>query len=74
MLALLGVGTINNQLRINQANARLASQAANGQRALNRTCRLLPVSKKMYTDALRRQVITAGDYDLVVSTATAVCP
>lgn len=73
-LALLGVGTINNQLRINQANERLAAQALAGQRALNRTCRLVPISKKIYVDALERDVITPDDYDLVVSSAAQICP
>jgi hypothetical protein len=72
-LALLGVGTINNQLRINKANARLADQAENGQKALTRQCSLFPVSKKLYADMLERRVITAEDYDLVVSTATTAC-
>lgn len=72
-LGLLGAGTINNQLRINQANARLAEQAENGQRALTRQCSLFPVSRKLYADMLDRRVITAADYDLVVSTATTAC-
>jgi hypothetical protein len=73
-LALLGVGTINNQLRINKANAVLSAQAESGQKALNRQCMLLPVGKKLYGDALDRRVITAADYDLVISTADTACP
>lgn len=73
-LALLGIGTINNQLRINQANERLAAQARAGQQSLNRTCRLVPVSKKIYVDMLERDVITPEDYDLVVSSAAQICP
>lgn len=73
VLAGLGLGTITNQLKINDANARLAAQAMNGQRSLNRTCQLLPVSRKIYTDALKRGVVNADDYDLVLSTATRVC-
>jgi len=73
-LALLGVGTINNQLRINQANEILAAQARAGQQSLNRTCRLVPISKKIYVDMLERGKITADDYDLVVSSAAQICP
>lgn len=73
-MAVLAAGTISNQLRINDANTRLAQQAANGQKALTRQCQLFPISKKLYTDALGRRVITAGDYDLIVSTAARVCP
>lgn len=73
-LGLLGVGTINNQLRINQANERLAAQARSGQQALNRTCRLVPVSRKIYVDMLERDKITPEDYDLVVSSAAQICP
>jgi hypothetical protein len=73
-LGLLGAGTINNQLRINQANALLARQARNGQLSLDRTCRLLPVSKKIYADMVERHVITVEEYDLVLSTANTVCP
>ena len=73
-LALLGAGTINNQLRINKANEALAKQARSGQLALNRTCRLVPVSKKIYVDMLERRKITPEDYDLVVSSAVSICP
>lgn len=73
VLGLLGAGTISNQLRINRANAILADQAESGQRALNRQCSLFPVSKKLYADMLERRVISAEDYDLVVSTATTAC-
>jgi hypothetical protein len=73
-LALLGVGTVNNQLRINKANETLSTQAQAGQRALTRQCKLLPVGRKLYTAALERGEITAADYDLVLSTATTACP
>lgn len=74
LLAVLGAGTISNQLKINQANAILARQARAGQMSLNRTCRLLPISEKIYTDMLDRGKITAEDYALVLSTANRVCP
>lgn len=73
-LGLLGFGTINNQLRINDANAKLAAQAANGQKALNRTCELLPISLKIYTDNLKRGVISAEDFATVTGTAAKACP
>ena len=73
-IAQIGVGTINNQLRINKANAALAQQARAGQQSLNRTCRLIPVSKKIYVDMLERGKITPEDYDLVVSSAAQICP
>lgn len=74
LLAALGAGTISNQLMINKANATLATQAENGQKALTRQCALLPIGKKIYTDALERRVISAADYDLVLSTANTACP
>lgn len=73
-MALLAVGTISNQLRINTANSRLRAQALNGQRALNRQCALLPVSKKLFADAVQRDVISAEDFAAIVSTAAAACP
>lgn len=72
-LALLSIGTITNQLKINAANSKLAIQASNGQKSLVRTCRLLPVAQKMYGDALQRGVITVTDYRLVFSTAVQAC-
>lgn len=73
VLALMGVGTINNQLRINKANAVLAAQAQAGQKALDRQCQLFPVGKKLYRDMLVRGKITADDYELVLSTANTAC-
>ena len=72
-LGLLGVGTISNQLKLNQTNARISEQASAGARGLVRQCQLLPVGKKLYADALERRVISAEDYDLVVSTASTAC-
>lgn len=72
-MALLGIGTINNQLRINAANQVLREQAKNGQRALTRQCSLIGVSKKIYADMLERGKITTGDYELVFSTAQRAC-
>ncbi len=72
-LALLGAGTINNQLRINDANTRLARQAADGARALDRQCRIRPVSKKLYADAFERGVVSADDVALVLDTAAQAC-
>lgn len=74
VLGVMGIGTISNQLRLNGVNAKFAEQARNGQLGLDRTCRLLPVSKKLYADMLERGKITPADYDLVLSTASAVCP
>lgn len=73
-MALLAIGTVSNQLKINAANNTLRRQAENGQRALNRQCALLPVSKKIYADALDRRVISADDLAAILSTAAAVCP
>lgn len=73
VIALLSIGTISNQIRINAANARLERNAMNGQRALIRQCALLPVGKKIYVDALRRRVITGEDYQLVLSSAVRAC-
>jgi hypothetical protein len=69
-----GGGTIYNQLAINATNGRIKDQARNGQLSLNRTCRLLPITKK----ALRRHA-RAGSHHarglrLVLSTANTVCP
>lgn len=72
-LALLGVGTINNQLRINQANARLAQQASDGAKALARSCRLAGVSRKIYVDMLQRKVITSDDFALFTDTLQRAC-
>jgi hypothetical protein len=74
VVLLLSLGTIRNQLSINATNERIKNQARAGQLSLNRTCRLLPVSKKVYGDMLERDVITPADYDLVLSTADTVCP
>jgi hypothetical protein len=74
VVLLLSVGTIRNQWAINTANGQITAQARNGQLSLNRTCRLLPITKKAYGDMLKRRVITAGDYSLVLSTANTVCP
>lgn len=74
VLAGLGLGTVSNVLRLNGVNAKFAAQARNGQAGLNRQCRLVPVSKKIYADELARGKITADDFALVVSTAAAVCP
>lgn len=74
-LAVLGVGTINNQLRLNKANATLAAQAMNGQRALTRTCRLVPIGHKLYVwaQADPTSKITVADVALVQSTAAQAC-
>lgn len=74
VLALLGAGTISNVIRLNATSARVRDQAAAGQAGLDRQCRLFPVSKKIYADALDRGKITAGDFGLIVSTAETVCP
>jgi hypothetical protein len=74
VVLLLSLGTIRNQLAINMTNERIQSQARAGQQSLNRTCRLLPVSKKVYGDMLERDVISPTDYALVLSTANTVCP
>jgi hypothetical protein len=77
LLALLGFGTISNQVRINRANATLAAQAEAGQKGLDRQCKLLPVGKKLYAWGLKNSKesgITPADYDLVISTANTACP
>jgi hypothetical protein len=74
LVVLLAAGTIYNQLAINATNGRIKDQARNGQLSLNRTCKLLPVSMKVYGDMLARGVITPADYSLVLSTANTVCP
>lgn len=74
VMALLGAGTVSNQFKINAANDRLRAQAEAGARGLARQCQLLPISKKLYADALDRHVISAGDYGLIVSTAVQYCP
>lgn len=73
LMALLSVGTISGQVRINSTNARIAAQADAGARGLVRQCRLLPVGKKLYGDALERGKITPADYELVISTADTAC-
>lgn len=74
LLVLLSAGTISNQLRLNAQSAKFRAQAANGQRSLNRQCALVPISKKIYADAVNRRVISADDFGRIVSTAAAVCP
>jgi hypothetical protein len=74
LVVLLAVGTIYNQLAINATNGRIKAQAHAGQLSLNRTCRLLPVSKKYALDMLERGKITPADYALVLSSASTVCP
>lgn len=73
-MALLAFGTVSNQLKINAANTALANQARNGQRALNRQCLLLPISKKLYADAVSRGKITPEEFGLIVSTGEQYCP
>lgn len=72
-MSALAVGTISNQFRINAANTQLKTQAANGQKALVRQCKLVGVSQKMYADALRRGVIESADFTLFVLTAQQAC-
>lgn len=72
-MALLAVGTISNQVRINTANTKLRAQAENGQKSLNRQCRVLPISLKLYADALQRGKITVADYAEVASTGDTTC-
>jgi hypothetical protein len=72
-LALLGAGTISNQIRINQANATLAQNAADGAAALARSCKLAGVSRKIYMDVLRRDVITSEDFALFSDTLQRAC-
>lgn len=73
VLALLGAGTISNVVRLNATSARVRDQAAAGQAGLDRQCRLLPVGRKLYADALQRGKITTDDFELVVSTANVAC-
>lgn len=72
-LAALSVGTISNVVRQNAISARVQDQAAAGQAGLDRQCRLLPVGRKLYADALQRGKITTDDFELVVSTANVAC-
>lgn len=74
VMALLAVGTVSNQLKINAANTQLKAQAMNGQRALNRQCALLPISEKLYADAVARRVIVPAELGLIVSTGEQYCP
>lgn len=74
VLAILSYLTISNQLETNRINAVIAQQAQAGQSNLTRTCRLVPISKKIYMDMLDRRKITADDYDFVVSSAAQICP
>lgn len=72
-ITFLSVGTISNQFRINATNSRVSDQAESGQRALDRQCRLLPISRKVYAEMVDRGVITVAEYDLVFSTAARAC-
>lgn len=72
-LAALSVGTISNVIRANAISARVQGQALAGQKGLDRQCKLAPIGRKLYTDALQRGKITADDYALVVSTANVAC-
>lgn len=73
VLAGLSVGTVRNTLKTNQANAKLAQQAADGAVALRRSCRLAGVSKKIYVDNLQRGVITGDDFALFSDTLQQAC-
>ena len=73
-MALLAAGTISNQLRINEANSRLRAQAANGQAALTRACRLAPNGVLIQRDALERGVISAKQFTAYLSATTHACP
>lgn len=72
-MALLAVGTISNQIKINAANTQLRAQAENGQRSLTRQCKLAAIGRKFYADALRRGVITLSDFDLFVMSTQQAC-
>lgn len=72
-MALFGAGTISNQLRLNSTNARIHEQARAGQLGLNRQCSLLPISERLYADAVRRGVITNADYAQIYETAKLAC-
>lgn len=73
VLALMGIGTISNQVRINRANAVLSQQASDGAKALARSCKLAGVSKKIYVDNLQRKVITSDDFALFTDTLQQAC-
>jgi hypothetical protein len=73
VIALVAVLTVSNQVRINHTNRELARQAHAGQLGLNRTCALVPISKKIYADFLHRGVITRQDYLRVFGTAERAC-
>jgi hypothetical protein len=73
-VALISYGTISNQVRLGAVNARFRAQAIAGQRALDRQCRLLPVSLKLYGYALEQHVITAEEYRQIVATGARYCP
>lgn len=53
--------------------SRVASQSEMGQKARTVQCRLVPVARKVYTDAEVRRVITAEDLRLYTS-VFALCP
>jgi len=74
VIALLSAGTISNQLRLNKQGEQFRAQAENGQRALNRACRLAPNGVLIQRDALERGVITAKQFAAYVSATTHACP
>lgn len=73
ILGLLGIGTVSNVLRLNATSEKIRAQAESGQAALDRQCKLLPVGRKLYTDALKRGVISGDDFELVLSSANVAC-
>lgn len=74
VMSILAVGTVSNVLRLNNTNSRLRAQAMNGQHALNRQCALVPITAKVYADAVSRRVITAREFGRIVGSAAAICP
>lgn len=54
-------------------SSKVAAQAEAGALARDRSCALLPVTRKIYDDAERRRVIDANDVRQVFGTAEQLC-
>lgn len=54
--------------------SRVQLQAVAGQHARTIQCQVAPVGRKVYTDALRRGVITPHDFGVYTQVVTFSCP
>lgn len=73
ILALLGVGTIYNVVRNQEAFNRLGAQSTAGAQAKIRQCKLFPISNKLITRAELAGWISAADLKTYIDTVPQDC-